>query len=158
MSGYELKPAKTPVCLTGIDSAKKDRAKSKNENSWKKLKIDTARPSLKTLRLSRWFVTNQKAKKWDRKRLDQLHIAIIVLLFIVYVCHIITSPLLKIVQLEALITALTMIEILCLVASAICWGVMCRNNASMSAAKLMFAKKNINTYVYVFWIARSLVM
>ena len=27
----------------------------------------------------------------------------------------------------------------------------------MSAAKLMFAKQNINTYVYVFWITRSLV-
>ena len=48
--------------------------------------------SNKNKRLSRWFVSNQKTEEWDEKQLNQLHIAIVLLLVIIYVCHVVASP------------------------------------------------------------------
>ena len=52
--------------------------------------IKTTGKRLSTLRrLSRWFVSHQKTDTWDRNRLNMLHIVIITLLLIMYICHIV---------------------------------------------------------------------
>ena len=48
--------------------------------------------------LSRWFVSNQKTEEWDKKNLNQLHIAIVLLLVIIYVCHVVASPFLQFIR------------------------------------------------------------
>ena len=55
----------------------------------------------KSRRLSRWFVSNQKTDEWDEKKFNQLHITIVLLLFFMYICHVIASPFIKFINDQA---------------------------------------------------------
>ena len=59
--------------------------------------------------LSRWFVSNQKTEEWDEKKLNQLHIVIILLLVFMYICHVISSPFIKFINNQ---TAIIIINLL----------------------------------------------
>jgi len=165
MSGDDSNQAKTAAGLKAIELENKQRTRGRSRNSWIDSEVNTAQQVKPHAlqgdderRLSRWFVSNQKASNWNEKRLNKFHVTIVSLLFLSYFCHILSSPLLKIVQADTLITILIIVEILCLFASVVCWGIICYNNASVSATKLLFAKESVNTYIYIFWITRSFTM
>ena len=65
--------------------------------------------------LSRWFVSNQKTEEWDEKKLNQLHIVIILLLVSMYICHVISSPFIKFINNQTAIIIINLLESFCLI-------------------------------------------
>ncbi len=114
--------------------------------------------SNKNTRLSRWFVSNQKTEEWDKKKLNQLHIAIVLLLVIIYVCHVVASPFLQFIRDEIAIIIIKILESLCLIVAMVCFTKMCYVNGSWAATKMIFDKGNVRTYIYGFWIVRSFII
>lgn len=108
--------------------------------------------------LSRWFVSNQKTEEWDKKKLNQLHIAIVLLLVIIYVCHVVASPFLQFIRDETAIIIIKILESLCLIVAIVCFTKMCYVNGSWAATKMIFDKGNVRTYIYGFWIVRSFII
>ena len=109
-------------------------------------------------RLSRWFVNNQKSEAWDKKALNSLHIQIVVLLAIVYACHVIGSPYIRFVQDHTALTVIYVLETLLLVISILRFVKMCLVNGSWTATKLLFDKTSVETYIFAFWLIRSFVI
>jgi hypothetical protein len=124
-----------------------------NDNNNKKQKRPTKRA-----RLSRWFVSNQKTEEWDGKKLNQLHIAIVLLLFFMYICHIIASPFIKFINDQTVIIIINILETVCLIVAIVLWIQIYRVNSSWTSTKLLFSKDSINTYIYIFWILRSFII
>ena len=60
--------------------------------------------------LSSWFVTNQKDETWNKKRLNILHLGMLVLMAIAYACHIAGSPFLRFVEDQNILVPLYVIE------------------------------------------------
>ena len=114
--------------------------------------------SNKNTTLSRWFVSNQKTEEWDKKKLNQLHIAIVLLLVIIYVCHVVASPFLQFIRDETAIIIIKILESLCLIVAMVCFTKMCYVNGSWAATKMIFDKGNVRTYIYGFWIVRSFII
>ena len=115
-------------------------------------------PSNSERRLSRWFVNNQKSEAWDKKALNTLHIRIIVLLVLVYACHVIGSPYIRFIQDH---TALTIIYVLETFGLSV-YFVSCQDRffviGNWTATKLLFDKTNVRTYICAFWRIRSFVI
>ena len=109
-------------------------------------------------RISRWFVSNQKTEAWDENKLNKLHILIIALLLIMYTCHVVANPFVKVVEDQTLIIILKTVESICLVLGIVCLFLMWNVNGSFTAAKLLFEKKSVRTYIYIFWILRSFII
>ena len=109
-------------------------------------------------RLSKWFVNNQKSEAWDQKALNTLHIQIVVLLVLVYVCHVIGSPFIRFVQDQTILTIIYVLETIILVVSILCFVKMCFVNGSWTATKLLFDKTSVRTYIFAFWLIRSFVI
>ena len=76
-------------------------------------------------RLSMWFVNNQKSEAWDKKAMNTLHILIVVLLVLVYACHVIGSPFIRFVDDHTALTVIYILETLFLVISILCFVKMC---------------------------------
>ena len=70
--------------------------------------------------LSRWFVSNQKTEEWDEKKLNQLHIVIILLLVLMYICHVISSPFIKFINNQTAIIIINLLESFCLIVAIVC--------------------------------------
>ena len=81
-------------------------------------------------RLSKWFVNNQKSEAWDQKALNTLHIQIVVLLVLVYACHVIGSPFIRFVEDHTALTIIYVLEKLLFVVSILCFFKMCYVNGS----------------------------
>ena len=109
-------------------------------------------------RLSTWFVNNQKSEAWDQKALNTLHIRIVVLLVLVYACHVIGSPFIRFVEDHTALTIIYVLETLLLVVSILCFVKMCFVNGSWTATKLLFDKTSVRTYIFGFWLIRSFVI
>ena len=109
-------------------------------------------------RLSTWFVKNQKREAWDQKALNTLHIRIVVLLILVYACHVIGSPFIRFVEDHNALTIIYVLETLLLVVSILCFVKMCFVNGSWTATKLLFDKTSVRTYIFAFWLIRSFVI
>ena len=109
-------------------------------------------------RLSKWFVNNQKSEAWDQKALNTLHVGMVVLLVVVYACHIIGSPFIRFVQDQNALTIIYLLESFLLVASILCFVKMCFVNGSWTATKLLFHTKSVRTYIFMFWLVRSFVI
>ena len=109
-------------------------------------------------RLSRWFVNNQKSEAWDHKTLNRLHLGIVVLLLVVYTCHVIGSPFIRFVEDQTTLTIIYVVESFALVVSIVCFVNMCFVNGSWTATKLMFDKRSVRTYIFIFWLLRSFVI
>ena len=109
-------------------------------------------------RLSRWFVNNQKSEAWDYKILNRLHLGIVVLLLVVYTCHVIGSPFIRFVEDQTTLTIIYVVESFALVVSIVCFVNMCFVNGSWTATKLMFDKRSVRTYIFIFWLLRSFVI
>ncbi len=123
-----------------------------NDNTKKKQK----RLTTKERSLSRWFVSNQKTEEWDEKKLNQLHIVIILLLVLMYICHVISSPFIKFINNQTAIIIINLLESFCLIVAIVCLIKMCYVNGSRTAAKLIAGK--VRTYIYGFWILRSFII
>ena len=109
--------------------------------------------------LVKWFVsTNQKSEAWDQKALNTLHIQIVVLLVLVYACHVIGSPFIRFVEDHTALTIIYVLETLLLVVSILCFVKMCFVNGSWTATKLLFDKTSVRTYIFAFWLIRSFVI
>ena len=109
-------------------------------------------------RLSQWFVNNQKVDGWDEKALNNLHTETIVLLFVAYVCHIVSSPYIELLNSTTIITTFSVIEVLCLILGIACFVKACYVNSSWTAAKLMFSKRCTRTYIFGFWLLRCFII
>ena len=109
-------------------------------------------------RLSKWFVNNQKSEAWDQKALNTLHILIVVLLVLVYVCHIIGSPYIRFIEDHTALTIIYIVESFALVVSILSFVKMCFVNGSWTATKLLFDKTSVRTYIFAFWLIRSFVI
>ena len=66
-------------------------------------------------RLSQWFVSNQKTDIWDEQRLNKLHGFIVILLVIMYTCHIIASPFTKLIENNNTIVIINIVEVISLI-------------------------------------------
>ena len=66
-------------------------------------------------RLSQWFVSNQKTDIWDEQRLNKVHGFIVILLVIMYTCHIIASPFTKLIENNNTIVIINIVEVICLI-------------------------------------------
>ena len=108
-------------------------------------------------RLSRWFVSHQKKEYWTRQKLKTLQITIVTLILLAYVCHIVASPLIKISTNEVA-GYVYAIESVLLVLGVASFSLMLWANGSNAAAKMLFRRKNIDTYIYLFWAIRSFVV
>ena len=69
------------------------------------------------IRLSKWFVNNQKSEAWDQRELNTLHIRIVVLLVVVYACHVIGSPFILFVEDHTALTIIYVLETFLLIVS-----------------------------------------
>ena len=87
-------------------------------------------------RLSRWFVNNQKSEAWDHKALNALHLRMIILLLVVYTCHVIGSPFIRFVEHQTTLTIIYVLESFALVVTILCFVKMCFVNGSWTATKL----------------------
>ena len=102
------------------------------------------------VRISVWFVNNQKSEVWDRKALKTLHLGMIVLLVLVYACHVIGSPFIRIVEDQTTLTIIYVLESFALVISILCFVKMCFVNGSWTATKLLLDKRSVSsTYMIV---------
>ena len=109
-------------------------------------------------RLSRWFVNHQKVDGWDEEKLNKLHTETIVLLFVAYICHIVSSPYIELLRSTTIVTILSVIEVICLILGIVCFVKACYVNSSWTAAKLMFDKGCIRTYIFGFWLLRCFII
>ena len=113
--------------------------------------------SNKNTTLSRWFVSNQKTEEWDKKKLNQLHIAIVLLLVIIYVCHVVASPFLQFIRRNCYYNYQDTWKFM--FNSCHC---MFNNNVlrqwKLGGYKMIFDKGNVRTYIYGFWIVRSFII
>ena len=103
-------------------------------------------------------MNNQKSEAWDQKALNTLHIRIVVLLVLVYACHVIGSPFIRFVEDHTALTIIYVLETLLLVVSILCFVKMCFVNGSWTATKLLFDKTSVRTYIFAFWLIRSFVI
>jgi hypothetical protein len=148
---------KKSVVLKNINPLTKEEDGVKN-NDGSNSDHKNSTSTRKSRRLSRWFVSNQKTEEWNENKLKQLHLVIILLIFFMYTCHVIASPFIKFIEDETVITIIRIFQIVALITSVVCFVIMCRNNGSLSATKMLFAKDTINTYIYIFWILRSFII
>ena len=109
-------------------------------------------------RLSKWFVNNQKNEAWDKKTLNTLHVGIVVLLIVVYSCHVIGSPFIRFVEDQTALIIIYAVETFALIASILCFVKMCFVDGSWAATKLLFHKTSVETYIFVFWLVRNFVI
>ena len=109
-------------------------------------------------RLSRWFVTHQKSEAYNEKTLNALHVRIVALLVVAYACHVIGSPFIRFVEDHTALTVIKTLETLCTLVCALYFVKICRANASWTAAKLLFAKDSVETYIFLFWMLRCFVL
>ena len=70
----------------------------KTECTTNPLAKSSKRSSTTSRRLSTWFMGDQKSEAWDKKALNTLHIQIVVLLVLVYACHLIRSPFIRFIK------------------------------------------------------------
>lgn len=136
---------------------------SKNEpkTSWTSnpLAKHNKRPSTTDKRrLSTWFVNNQKSEAWGQKALNTLHVQIVILLVLVYACHVIGSPFIRFVEDHNALTIIYILETIILAVSILCFVKMCFVNGSWTATKLLFDKTSVRTYIFAFWLIRSFVI
>ena len=96
---------------------KDDTNDNKNEQGGKKK--TQKRPTM-VRRLSQWFVSNQKTDIWDEQRLNKLHGFIVILLVIMYICHIIASPFIKFIEDQTAIIIIKIIESIILIIGIAC--------------------------------------
>ena len=108
-------------------------------------------------RLSRWFVSHQKKDYWTAEKLKALEITIVTCILLGYFCHVLASPLLQIVTNEVAIFVYA-IEAILLAFAVGCFGLMLWANGSSAAMKMIFHRKNIDTYIYLFWVSRSFIV
>ena len=108
--------------------------------------------------LSRWFVTNQKVETWNKKTLNILHLGILVLMAVAYTCHIVSSPFLLFVEDQNILILLYVIEGICLLCGIACFLKMSSVNLSWTALQLMFSRRSIHTYIFLFWLLRFLII
>ena len=101
-------------------------------------------------RLSRWFVSHQKSEAYDENALARLHIQMVALLVVVYVCHVVGSPFIRFVEHQNILVAIYVLETLVLIVSILCLVTMCYVNASWTVTKFMFHKRSIRTYIFLF--------
>ena len=134
---------------------KDDTNDNKNEQGGKKK--TQKRPTM-VRRLSQWFVSNQKTDIWDEQRLNKLHGFIVILLFIMYTCHIIASPFTKLIENNNTIVIINIVEVICLIIGISSLVKMFFVNGSLTATKMIFDKGNVRTYIYIFWIIRSFII
>ena len=90
--------------------------------------------------------------------MNTLHIRIVVLLVLVYACHVIGSPFIRFVEDHTALTIIYVLETLLLVVSILCFVKMCFVNGSWTATKLLFDKTSVRTYIFAFWLIRSFVI
>ena len=74
--------------------------------------INTETTNGKKRRLSQWFVNNQKEDGWDEKALNILHTVTLLLLFVAYICHIVSSPYIELLRSTTIVTILSVIEVI----------------------------------------------
>ena len=117
--------------------------------------INTETTNSKKRRLSQWFVNNQKVDGWDEETLNTLHTETLVLLFVAYICHIVSSPYIELLRSTTIVTILSVIKVICLILGIVCFVKACYVNSSWTAAKLMFDKGCIRTYIFGFWLFPS---
>ena len=134
---------------------KDDTNDNKNEQGVKKK--TQKRPTM-VGRLSQWFVSNQKTDIWDEQRLNKLHGFIVILLVIMYTCHIIASPFTKLIENNNTIVIINIVEVICLIIGISSLVKMFFVNGSLTATKMIFDKGNVRTYIYIFWIIRSFII
>jgi hypothetical protein len=120
------------------------------------LNNDSRVNSSQSKRLSRWFVNNQKRKEWNKERLNKLHISIVSLFVIIYFCHIIGSPFIKLITNETISMVISSIELVLLIIASVLFVKMCYVNGSMAVTKTMF--QYTKTYIYLFWTIRSFII
>ena len=108
-------------------------------------------------RLSKWFVTNQKNTGWDKGKLNLLHIGIILLMTLVYTCHVVGSPFLRFVQHENTLISIYVLETVFLIFCIICFVKMCYVNGSWTAGQLIFKDGSIRVAIFSFWMLRCLI-
>ena len=116
------------------------------------------RSSIASKSIRRWFVNNQKTEAWDQKALNSLHIQIVILLVLVYACHVIGSPFIRFVEDQTILTIIYVLESFALVVTILCFVKMCFVNGSWTATKFMFHKRSVRTYIFIFWLLRSFVI
>ena len=109
------------------------------------------------VRLSKWFVRHQKSDGWNYKAINALHVGIIGLLAVAYICHIISGPLFQSFINKQETTVIRVIEALFLSLAFVCFLKMCYVNGSLAAAK-MLRVGSARIYVYGFWLLRSIVV
>ena len=90
--------------------------------------------------------------------MNTLHIQIVVLLVLVYACHVIGSPYIRFVEDHNALTIIYILETIILVVSILCFVKMCFVNGSWTATKLLFDKTSVRTYIFAFWLIRSFVI
>ena len=95
-------------------------------------------------------------RRMGSKKLNQLHIVIILLLVLMYICHVISSPFIKFINNQTAIIIINSFESFCLIVAIVCLIKMCYVNGSRTAAKLIAGK--VRTYIYGFWILRSFII
>ena len=108
--------------------------------------------------LTSWFSANQKTRYFDPPKIYKLHLFILILLFTAYVCHVLTGPFVKLMDNGRILLVTGIIKVICLVVSFVCLIIMIRVNGSKAATKLIFSRKSVKTYIFVYWIMRSLVL
>ena len=105
--------------------------------------------------LSQVFTSHLKTRGWSQQRLHKLHIVMFVLTFFMYVCHIISLPPFEILG-KKMVIIFEIVQLFLLVIGIACWLTMCYVNASWAVTRRIF-QKSLRTYIYLFWLIRSLV-
>ena len=91
----------------------------------------------------------QPKVKLGTKKVEPLHIQIVVLLVLVYACHVIGSPFIRFIQDHTALTIIYALETLLLVVSILCFVKMCFVNWSWTATKPLFHRQaSGHTYLY----------
>ena len=81
------------------------------------------------------------------------------LVAVAYICVISFQVLfIKLTYNEWILLATGSVECFCLVVAFICLVIMIRVNSSKASMKLIFGSKSVKTYIFVYWIVRSLIL
>ena len=150
-----MEERKTPISMTDtvVQVESSDQTPVVNQRN-----INVKTTNGEKIRLSRWFVNNQKEDGWDEKALNMLHTVTLLLLFVAYICHIVSSPYIELLRSTTIVTILSVIEVICLILGIVCFVKACYVNSSWTAAKLMFDKGCIRTYIFGFWLLRCFII
>ena len=133
---------------------------SANRNSWFNLEEKEGAEDNDTVKrdITSWFSANQKTEYFDSPKIYKLHLIMITLVAVAYICHILPGPFIKLTYNEWILLATGSVECFCLVVAFICLVIMIRVNSSKASMKLIFGSKSVKTYIFVYWIVRSLVL